>query len=301
MLTALEATSSHPLAGPALALAASLCWAISPIIGAPAARAIGALQFTRLRSAIAAVLLVSAALILGRQKPLELLPVGFLIASATIGIALGDVLLFFSLKVLGPRRSGLLYACNVPLSAILAWACLDERFSVVQGVGFSLAVFGLMVAIGSRHANTKAESLPHQGFSLAFCAGIGAALCQALGTIIAKPAFRMGISAIDASAIRVTTAAVLLNIAASKRPAGLDGNILKRTAATAIIGTGLGVSCLMMALSIDKVGMVSMFSSLAPLLMLPILAMNDQEKPRPLAWVGCLVTISGLALILLQR
>ena len=62
--------------------------------------------------------------------------------SGLIGIFLGDTLLFFALRRLGPRRTGALFAMNAPMAALLGWAVLGEalvkRLEAHAGLRFTV-------------------------------------------------------------------------------------------------------------------------------------------------------------------
>ena len=62
------------------------------------------------------------------------LPDGFwlpILASALIGVVIGDFFLFVTMRRLGPRRTGILFAANAPLAAMLGWLFLSEPLSIL--------------------------------------------------------------------------------------------------------------------------------------------------------------------------
>lgn len=285
------------------AFLASVCWSVAPIIGASAARVLGSYQFTRVRTTIAAMLFLLALTWNGGFSGITSHTAWLLVASSIVGIAIGDFLLFYALKVLGPRRSGILYSFNVPFTAVFSYLLLSESISGVQIVGLTIASIGIVIAVAFRSANTKSE-ITMSGYGAAVIAGVGAAICQSLGIILAKPALAQGLDALAAASIRLLTASVVLHlpIVLSRDFQNLiprvDRSTMLRTVAAAVIGTCCGVYFLMMAIVQGSTALTSLFSSLSPLLMLPLLALIGVDRPRPLAWIGAAVATIGLTLII---
>ena len=280
---------------------ASLCWALAPLIAEDALHKLGSFHFTRLVIATAAIGLAIAALLsnVGWPKPAA---VGYLLASSFVGLILGDILIWQGLKALGPRRNSLLYAMNVPFTVLMAYALLDERLNAMQLFGVSAAFTGILCAIAFKSAVTDGEKVGRAALG-GTLAALGGAMCQAGGAILAKPAFAMGTGALSAAAVRVGLAAIVLNavalIARRGAPKPLDRDTAWRVLGSAALGPGFGLMFLTAGLATGKAGLVSTFSSLSPLLLLPLLAYRGQ-RPRLMAWVGCGITMAGTVIILLK-
>ena len=279
---------------------ASLFGAGSAIFAEGAIHKLGAFHFTRYVIAIAAVGLLVAALMKQSTLP-EANAWRYLLSSSFVGLLLGDLLIWRGLKGLGPRRNSLIYALNVPFTVIMAYMFLGETLSTLQLVGISTAFTGVMLAISFKSALSSSEQ--HVSASLVgVFAALGGAVCQACGVILAKPAFAMGTSPLSAAAIRVCLAALLLNGFAmmrgrSEARSPMDRETALRVLGAAVLGPGLGLAFIMAGLSTGKAGLVSMFSSLSPLFILPILTIRG-ETPRGLAWVTCGITVAGTLVIL---
>ncbi len=59
----------------------------------------------------------------------------------------GDTLLFTALNRIGPRRAGILFALNAPISAVLGWIFLGETLPPAAILGILLTCGGVMLAI----------------------------------------------------------------------------------------------------------------------------------------------------------
>lgn len=279
---------------------ASVFWAVGPFVAAPPLHRLGTFHFTRLSMVLAALLLLAVAVVRGGPPP-SMAELPYLVASSLFGLVVGDLLIWHGLKVLGPRRNGILFALNIPFTLILAFVFLDERSTVGQVAGIVVAFLGIVVAIAFKTASTADERQGRLVFE-GIAASVGGALCQALGAVLAKPAFAAGLDPSWGAAWRVAFAAAVLWAVGWGRadlPKGLlDRRTVFLLTLSTLLGPGLGLLALTVAVATGKVALASMFSSLSPLLMLPIQAQLG-IPPRGMAWVGCLVTMAGTALILL--
>ena len=99
------------------------------LISAGPAGHLGAPTFNRIRQIFVTGLLTVYVLVTGAWRELDSANVGPLLLSGLIGIFIGDTLLFATLNRLGPRRSGILFALNAPIAALLGWVVLGEALS----------------------------------------------------------------------------------------------------------------------------------------------------------------------------
>ena len=130
--------------------------------------------------------------------------------SGLIGIFIGDTALFACLNRMGPRQAGLLFSCHAVFSAILGYFLFSESMTSVELIGSALVFSGVLTAIffGRRgQSNNQLETIKGTVW-IGVALGITAAICQALGGIIAKPVMQTNIDPVAASAIRMITAFV---------------------------------------------------------------------------------------------
>jgi drug/metabolite transporter (DMT)-like permease len=291
-----------------MAVGAAACWALASLSAAPAARQLGAVAFTRWRMLFASLLLWGVALWGGGWQSLSGAGLGVLALSGVVGIFVGDTALFACMNRLGPRRSGVLFACHAIFSAVLAWVWLGETLSGITLVGSAMLVGGVMMAIvwGKRDGenHTWEETRGRLGVGVAL--GLVAALCQALATLMVKPMMAHGIDAVAASAVRMTAALAVHAVlwlggwrgARSEHPATLA--VLVRTAFNAALAMGLGMTLILQALHTGNAGMVAIWSSVSPVLLLPLLWLVYRRRPATGAWAGAALTVLGGALIWLH-
>ncbi len=291
-----------------LALGAAACWAVGSMLSVSPSRHLGAFAFTRWRMAMVAVMLWAVVLTTGSWRTFPLSSWGAMTVSGVIGIFIGDTALFAAMNRLGPRRAGVLFATHALFSALLGFWLLGERMSLQAALGAGLVVAGVMAAIflGRRQEERHAWETDQGDVGLGVALGLIAALCQAVGSLIAKPVMVAAVDPVAASAVRVTVASlahlVLLwsgfRMARAQQAPTL--RVIGQTALNGFIGMGVGMTLILLALQKGDVGMVAILSSVSPVLVLPLLWLHLGRTPAIGAWLGAGLTVVGTALILLR-
>ena len=238
-------------------------------------------------------------------NPLQL---GAMALSGLLGIFIGDTANFSAINRLGPRRAGVLFATNAVFSAVLGYLIFDERMSALSFLGSSMTVSGVMIAIlwgqpkSDEHEWKNSRGHPGIGVVL----GLLAALSQARGALLAKPVISAGMDPVFGSAIRVTVACLALyavlwaRFPAAKVHRPATRRVLGQTLASGVIGMGVGMTLLLLALEHGDVGQVAVLSAVTPILILPLLWYHLKRPPTKTAWIGAILTVMGTALIVLR-
>lgn len=291
-----------------LALGAAACWALTGVLSAPNARHLGAFAFTRWRMLTVLFMLWPVVLVNGSWRTLQWSDCAVMALSGLVGIFVGDTALFASMNRLGPRRTGVLFATNAFFSALIGFWVFDERMGAQALVGGVLVIGGVMTAIvlGRHKDESHAFEATHGSMAVGVGLGLMAALCQALGAMIAKPVMVGGIDPVAATAVRVSATCVAQFVllwsgfAAAREQLPINGRILSRVALIGFIGMGVGMSLILMALKHGDVGTVGILSSVSPVLVLPLLWLRLGRAPARGAWIGAALTVLGTALVLLR-
>lgn len=292
------------------ALGAAACWALTGTVVTDAVRAIGPFRFNLLRH-IFAIFLLSVIVIF--RTPGGLLDTGaglVLILSGVIGIFIGDTLNFAAVGRLGARRAGAIFALNAPMAAVLGWAVLGEELSLQATIGVAMTAAGVATAIAGRPRANAHRFEQTQGIVMTgILFGLGAALGQALGALIARPVMEAGINPYAASLIRVAASGLCFGALSSvmmlggytgRQDAKLTASVVLPALATAVIGLGLGMTLVLYALAGGKVGIVSTLSATSPVLILPMLWLRTGQRPTVASWLGAAIACAGMALIFLR-
>lgn len=290
------------------AVGAATCWALTGVISAGPAGHLGALAFNRLRQLSVTVLLAIVVFATGNWQQLDATNLGPLILSGVIGIFVGDTLLFATLNRVGPRRSGVLFALNAPIAALLGFAVLGEGLTVQATIGIALTVCGVILAIlyGTRRDQLHAWEAVKGPLWIGVALGLAAAVGQAVGSIIAKPVMASGVDPFLASMVRVAVAAFCLSVLialpnpAVKPKGPLTAKVAGLTVLTGVLALGIGMTLLLFALSGGNVGIVSTLSATSPVIILPMLWLKTGERPANGAWVGAALVVVGMGFLFLR-
>lgn len=292
------------------ALGAAACWAFTGTIVTGAVRQIGPFRFNLLRHGFVIVLLSLIVAIWARGGELSGLSALVLVVSGIIGIYIGDTLNFAAVGRLGARRAGAVFALNAPMAAGLGWLLLDEQLNLQAILGIATTAIGVAIAIVGRppahaHRFEQTEGIILTGIAF----GLGAALGQAAGALVARPVMEMGVDPYVASLIRVSASGLCMALSASAMmaariemgpPNPITPAVLWPALATAVIGLGLGMTLLMFALAGGKVGIISTLSATSPVLILPMLWLRTGQRPTAASWLGAAIACAGMALIFLR-
>ena len=288
------------------AMAAAACWAVAALFSAPAAQRLGAIAFSRWRMVAASALLWSLALASGGWRTLDAASVWLLGLSGVVGIFIGDSALFACMNRLGPRRSGVLFATHALFSALLAWLFLDEVIWGLTLVGSALLVAGVMMAVLWGRREDEAHQWEQTRGRLLVGVGLGllAALCQSVATLMLKPLMVNGMDAITASAVRMSLALLAHGLlwlvwSGARAKASLRWQDALLTFLSAAVAMALGMTLILHAMHEGQAGLVAVFSSVTPVLLLPLLWAVYRRSPAPGAWLGAALAVAGTALILL--
>lgn len=285
------------------ALGSATCWATTGLIAADAIRALGPFWFNLIRQVFVTLCLAAVVLASGAWAALDG-PAALLLAlSGMVGILLGDTLNFAAVGRLGPRRAGAIFALNAPMAAVLGWAVLGESLGLRAAAGIALTAAGVALAVLGR-ARADAHRLEQLKGTLAIGAlfGLGAALGQAAGSLIARPVMAAGIDPWLASLVRVGASGAAMSVLAARPgtpalPRPLTPAVWAMTLATAVIGLLLGMTLFLYALKGPATGIVATLSATSPVIILPLLWLRTRQMPRPLAWAGAALAVAGLWLI----
>jgi len=279
---------------------------VGSLFSAAASSQMGAFAFTRWRLFFALTLLWALVLFTGQWRSLDGASIGLLALSGLIGIFIGDTALFACMNRLGPRRSGVLFATHAIFSTLLAWLFLGETLWGWTLVGGGLLVSGVMVAIvwGRRESETHDWENTRGTLMTGVLLGLLAAVCHSAATLMIKPLMVAGVDAVAASAVR-TSASFLAHLGllwAGARVAHVQSPLncktLFNTWASAAVAMALGMTLVSQALKTGQANLVGIFSSLTPILLLPLLWVVYRRHPAWGAWAGAVLAVAGAALIL---
>lgn len=290
--------------GEIAAVGAAFLWAISSIVFSFAGKQIGSSSLNLFRLSFAAFfLLLIHTIAFGFPIPIEasIEQWGWLSLSSIIGLVIGDLFLFQSFIMVGPRLAMLVMSLSPVISAIIAWIFLGEILTIYQIIGVILTISGIAMVVMDR-SNQYNQLYSDRGKWLGILFAIGAAVGQAVGLIFAKKGLPPEFSALSGVVIRVTVATIFVWIFAilSKKAKSniekLRGNkkAIKFTLIGALVGPVLGVWLSLVAVQFAKVGIASTLMSLTPIFHLPIGKLLNEEITKQ-ALIGTIIAVLGVA------
>lgn len=293
--------------GEIAALVTALFWSITSILFTLAGRRTTSTNINRLRLLFAVILLVIMHLIVnGTPLPITAEPSRWLWLglSGIIGLSIGDLLLFQAYILIGPRLTTLLMAISPIFSAVAAWLIFHETLSLLQIGGIALALAGVAWVVleknGEDDPAQKKDNL--KGLAL----GIGAAICQAAGIILAKEGLTDNFSSLSGVLIRMLVAAIFVWLIALFQHQVLSSlRVIKDPLArrpilgASILGPFLGVWLSLIAIQRSPIGIASTLMALSPIFVLPISSLVFKEKITLRSFWGTFTAIAGIAIIFL--
>lgn len=285
------------------ALGTALSWALSGLIAAEAVRAMGPFHYNLLRQIFVALLLAVTVSATGGWQGIAAGTLALLALSGVIGILIGDTLNFAGVARLGPRRGGAVFALNAPMAAVLGWVFLDETLPLQAWTGIALAALGVALAVlGRPRQDAHALETLRGAMVLGVLFGLGGALGQAAGSLIARPMMEAGMDPYLASMVRVGASGLAMAVLAASplapaAPRAVPRRIVLMALATAILGLLVGMTLFLFALRGAETGIVATLSASSPVMILPLLWLRTGQRPSGQSWLGALLALAGLALI----
>jgi len=293
----------------AAALGAALSWAIGGLIAARPTSVLGGPRFTRLRMYWVAFALAAIATLVGGWDSVGSREFVLLSLSGVVGLALGDAALFSAFAIVGPRRTGILFAANAPIAAILSALIFDERFSFPALVGSMLVMAGVTLAIafgtrpGQNHhwEEIRGNLWVGVGFGLLGAAG------QAVGVLLADPAFDTDLDPWAGAAVRAIVGLAALialrgyfeNRTRVPYPERIGWKLWGIIIVSGTVAMVIGKTLVLIALSNGEPGIVSILVSTSPAIQLPLIWLVTKQRPAAGAWLGAALASVGTSMIVL--
>lgn len=284
------------------AIGTALCIALSSMLSAELAGRVGVVTLTRWRQLTVTAVMVALTTAVGGWAGLQPWHLFWLAMSSITGIIIAETALNAAIFGIGPRSTMLVFSLNAPMAAVLGVVLLGERLGLFQVGGIFLVIAGVMLAVVYGGPRDRRIGLPApEGRGRGVLFGLIAAAGQAAGALTAQPVMADEVSPFAAMAVRCAVAAgFFMLLAGIRRQAATDAfswPTFRLAAASALIGSGLGMLLLMAALAQGSVAVISTLAAMTPVAVLPMVWWRTRRAPPWQAWIGALLAVAGTGLI----
>lgn len=288
------------MTGEAYAIACAFFWALSSTLLKSQTGKIGVIPLAAWRTVPGLFIYLGLLLFSGQANEIMHLPprsLAFLIGSTLIGLGLGDLLYFRSMKLIGLARAMPISSTYPFFTLVLALLFLSEQFAwtIIGGaVLITAGTYLLAFPKGRRRVDgATARGMEFTGVALA----LASASCWAAGTVMLRLGLE-GVSIAVANSIRMPLlVTVLFAILFQQREIGRVREYGLRslgiTLLAGTIGTGLGTFTFLAALQRVGAAKTSILTSATPLFGVPF-SMILGEKLTSRTVVGTLLTVAGV-------
>ena len=293
------------LFGVAMALLASLGWAVSSIIVKLLTERIDTLSINTLRLWIGTVLLIAFIVLSGKSSavfdvPLQSLT--YVIISGILAMAIGDTIYIRSLSMLDASVAFPIAQCAfVVMAGVVAILWLDEPYTWMTVVGAIFVMSGIyLIATGGGKAGTA-------GLGTVSKTGVAVTLFAAAIWTSSTVTLKIGSEDLDAfvvATIRITVSAAVLTLLSllrhRRRTLPLKEYGLKTLLLVAAAGTlSYGVAAVSFVLAIQTIGAgkTVLLTSTSPLFVLPFSILFLKERPSRATIVGIATSVVGVYLV----
>jgi drug/metabolite transporter (DMT)-like permease len=297
--------------GAIAALLTAACWGLSSIFFTSASRKAGPLPVNRVRLLFAVPMLAVAHLLLtGYLFPLHAGSYRWLWlgVSGITGLVLGDTLLFKAYALIGNRLGTLLMSSVPVISSLIAFFVLDEKLGFSSVLGIIICVSGIALVVMERRTENGVGSVHEKRqYFIGVVCGLGGALGQSIGLVLAKQGLQGDFPSISGALIRMLTATVFIwaitIISGQTRPTLQKVFSSSKTARDiffgSLAGPFIGVWLSQIAIQYTYVGIASTLMALTPVFLLPVAKYVNKEDVSRRAVVGTVIAIAGVAIIFL--
>jgi drug/metabolite transporter (DMT)-like permease len=244
--------------------------------------------------------------------------------SGVIGFGVGDVALFQALPRLGSRLTILLAQClAAPLAALCEWLWLGTRLSGPEMLCGAVVLAGVAVAL----APGQHLALTRRTLIIGSLFGFLAAFGQGFGAVLSRKAFDVarlagenpdGLTAAYQRSLGGLIFGGLCLLVVKRHWIGrfatrssgepdLAGRADKWRGAwrwvllNAVTGPALGVSCYQWGLKVAPTGVVLTIVAITPLVIIPLAARVEGEKPGRRSLMGGILAVLGAVGLALTR
>ncbi len=290
--------------GEAMALGSAATWAVGVILARQLGAHLPPLSLNLLKNGLVLAVLAPVALVVHADAwpTLPAAELAIVVASGVIGIALADTLYFRALNELGAGRMGVIGNLYSPLVLLLGFVFLDERLGAGQWIGFALV--GLGVLLVSRPPGEWKTHPQHTArgimIGLSAIALMAIAIVMVKRTLETQPLLWVTLLRLAGAVVGLMVVATLPTMRARMRfvPADVPW---RRLLLAALIGQGLSMVLWLGGYKFTSASVAAILNESASVFLVLLAALWLREPLGKRAFIGVVLTFSGIACMLLGR
>jgi drug/metabolite transporter (DMT)-like permease len=189
------------------------------------------------------------------------------------------------------------------MAALLGYFLLGEKLSISGVIGMMVTIMGIVIVVMSRDRSGQGVRMKYspRGLFFAFMGALG----QATGLIFSKIGL-LDYNTFAATQIRIIAGFISFVIFVTVmgrwgelKLAIKDREAIKNTMLGSFFGPFLGVSMSLVALRYTTAGIASTITSITPITIIPFSIFLFKEKVKPSEIFGAIVSVAGVAILLL--
>jgi drug/metabolite transporter (DMT)-like permease len=290
--------------GEAMALGSAAAWAVGVILARQLGAHLPPLALNLLKNGLVLVVLAPVAWLLygGDWPVLPARDIAIVLASGVIGIALADTLYFRALNELGAGRMGIIGNLYSPLVLLLGFVFLDERLGGAQWLGFALVAMGVLLV--SRPPGEWRTHPQHTArgvlLGLLAIALMAVAIVMVKRTLETQPLLWVTLLRLAGAVAGLLLVAALPAMRRRMRFVAADVP-WHRLVLAAVIGQGLSMVLWLGGYKYTSASVAAILNECASVFLVVLAALWLREPLGRRAFVGVLLTFSGIACMLLGR
>jgi len=296
--------------GELAAFCTAVAWGISNQMHSAVARMAGSTSIALLRLPFMILMIGLMCLLCNADTSINLEGFLLLALSGTMGLAVGDLLLYSSILIIGPTMAVLILSLGTGITAVMGWIFMGETLPMqaVLGIAITLLGVGFVVTEHGGSVLLPGQEVP-RGKTLVLGVTLAslAAICLACGYVAQRMAMQTGVQPLWATFVRASAGGVVLWTAGFVLGWAVPAvqNLvrirpIRWLLLIASINAATGMWLASVALAIAPAGVVATLIGLQPIIVAFIGAVWYRRKPSLRVLSGAVIAFVGTALVCLR-
>lgn len=291
-----------------------LSWSVGTLTFLKASRLMDPGLMNRARLGLAVIVTFIIACVTAQLWPWELVAKTsgtswvWLGLSGLVGLAIGDLFGFTSLRILGARRQSVIGTTAPAAAAIIGLVVLGEDLSISDVAGTGLTISGVMVAMNTPDEREEVHSEGFGSYSVGILLAIGGAVCQGAGLVLAKKGMQghgADIAPIHATFLRMIVgflATYVIDVVRRAPHRPLREAFTHKEARSAMVlgtffGPIVGVTMSLIAAKNLEVAVAQTIFSLVPFVVMLIMRVFYAQQIPARSIVGAIISVIGVVIL----